>query len=88
MYVNRKTLTTRKQSQLLQQNQRVDCPNPNGIFPFENDCTKFILCSNGKHKIQKCKAGFIFNKNTSGCELDSETRCNTGKLFIKSLRSL
>ncbi|KAK7066080.1 Scavenger receptor Cys-rich, partial [Halocaridina rubra] len=54
---------------------RLSCPAPNGIFPYSQDCSKFLNCANGRPHIQSCGPGTLFNSDIGTCDWSYNVRC-------------
>lgn len=51
-----------------------------GFVPFDNDCSKFCECYNGKaSKVKQCSKGLLFNGFISNCDYSSNTTCKYGE---------
>ncbi|WP_327115899.1 carbohydrate-binding module family 14 protein [Nocardia sp. NBC_01730] len=44
------------------------CPQPNGLFPFPGDVTKYVQCSNNVPTVYKCPDGLNWNRNGQYCD--------------------
>ena len=47
---------------------KLTCPRPYGLFPYENDCRKFINCWQGRAHVQDCAPGTLFNAPAMVCD--------------------
>ncbi len=55
--------------------RRKACPEPSGIFPHPEDCTKFLNCAHGRAFEQNCPAGLHFNAAISNCDWPNSANC-------------
>ncbi|CAG9783135.1 unnamed protein product [Diatraea saccharalis] len=45
------------------------CPSPFGLFPiFDDDCSTYTMCYEGKANIMNCPQGLVFNNEESACD--------------------
>nr|XP_045618855.1 uncharacterized protein LOC123770744 [Procambarus clarkii]XP_045618856.1 uncharacterized protein LOC123770744 [Procambarus clarkii]XP_045618857.1 uncharacterized protein LOC123770744 [Procambarus clarkii] len=51
------------------------CPEPNGLFPYPQDCSKFINCAGGRPYLQSCGPGTLFNWETGNCDWPHAVPC-------------
>ncbi|GFS10533.1 chitin binding Peritrophin-A [Elysia marginata] len=58
------------------------CPQPNGQFPYTQDCTKFYRCDNSVATVTDCQPQLVFNPKTNMCDWPSSvpTCRNTQKI--------
>ncbi|XP_035223247.1 fibrillin-3-like isoform X2 [Stegodyphus dumicola] len=52
------------------------CPQPNGLYPVEKDCTSYYQCSNGKSHLMRCPIGLHFSPEYQACEHPCYAGCN------------
>ncbi|RVE43501.1 hypothetical protein evm_011835 [Chilo suppressalis] len=46
-----------------------DCPHRFGVFPLKDDeCSKYIMCHEGKANLMSCPHGLVFNTEESACD--------------------
>ncbi|KAG8183033.1 hypothetical protein JTE90_015664 [Oedothorax gibbosus] len=65
-----------------------ECRGPNGLFPSQHRCDEFILCTNNKPKVQRCKKGLYFDANLQVCNYKGAVLCSLRKalrLFLLRL---
>ncbi|CAL1288222.1 unnamed protein product [Larinioides sclopetarius] len=59
---------------------RVKCKNqcrgPNGMFPSQHRCDEFVLCTNNKPKVKRCKKGLYFDPNLQVCNYKDQVLCS------------
>lgn len=53
------------------------CPKPNGLFPHEEDCRKFINCWRGAPHILTCAPGTLFNPVAGNCDHAANVNCQS-----------
>ncbi|GFS89374.1 hypothetical protein NPIL_37111 [Nephila pilipes] len=53
-----------------------ECRGPNGMFPSQHRCDEFVLCTNNKPKVQRCKKGLYFDANLQVCNYKDQVLCN------------
>lgn len=44
-------------------------------YPYDNDCSKFLMCTNGRLTLQQCPQKFYYDSNKNYCVLDDEHKC-------------
>ncbi|GFR31106.1 hypothetical protein TNCT_174501 [Trichonephila clavata] len=52
-----------------------ECRGPNGMFPSQHRCDEFVLCTNNKPKVQRCKKGLYFDANLQVCNYKDQVLC-------------
>ncbi|RXG51319.1 hypothetical protein Avbf_18457 [Armadillidium vulgare] len=55
--------------------QNLKCSQPNGIFIYKLDCSKFINCANGIPHLQSCGPGTLFNPKILTCDHVWNVKC-------------
>jgi hypothetical protein len=45
-----------------------DCPEPDGLFPYPGDATKYVECSNNVATVHTCPNGLNWNRNGQYCD--------------------
>uniref|UniRef100_A0A1A9W7L9 limulus clotting factor C n=1 Tax=Glossina brevipalpis TaxID=37001 RepID=A0A1A9W7L9_9MUSC len=56
----------------------VNCPSGiNGRFAHPNDCTKFLVCSNGVGYVHICGPGTAWNQELEVCDYMAKVNCST-----------
>lgn len=53
------------------------CPKPNGLFPHDEDCNRFINCWRGTPHIQRCAPGTLFNQASGECDHAHKVICQS-----------
>ncbi|XP_071178918.1 uncharacterized protein [Mytilus edulis] len=53
----------------------VSCPDDTGLFPYPNDCFKFLNCFQGMPYVQPCPSGLAFDKIVKRCLLPMHALC-------------
>ncbi|VDI82726.1 Hypothetical predicted protein [Mytilus galloprovincialis] len=53
----------------------VSCPDDTGLFPYPNDCFKFLNCFQGMPYVQSCPSGLAFDKIVKRCLLPMHALC-------------
>lgn len=46
----------------------VDCPEPEGLFAYPGDATKYVECSNNVPTVHTCPNGLNWNRNGQYCD--------------------
>ncbi|GFY41481.1 uncharacterized protein TNIN_328891 [Trichonephila inaurata madagascariensis] len=46
---------------------KIKCPKDFGMFEFEGDCHKFIICKEGKATVHECPKHHVYNDINGGC---------------------
>ncbi|MGY5283475.1 carbohydrate-binding module family 14 protein [Nocardia gipuzkoensis] len=44
------------------------CPQPDGLFPYPGDVTKYVQCSNNVATVHRCPDGLNWNKTGQYCD--------------------
>ena len=52
--------------------------DPEILYNFDPDCTKFIMCINGRAQQMSCPPGTRFNYAISACDLEANVPCQSG----------
>ena len=68
-------LSTHSQAAVLKTGDECD---PTILYNFHPDCTKFIMCLNGKAQDMSCPPGTRFNYAISACDMEANVPCMSG----------
>ena len=52
--------------------------DPEILYNFDPDCTKFIMCINGRAQQMSCPPGTRFNYAIAACDLEANVPCLSG----------
>ncbi|WP_280295486.1 carbohydrate-binding module family 14 protein [Nocardia abscessus] len=44
------------------------CPQPDGLFPYPGDVTKYVQCSNNVPTVHRCPDGLNWNRTGQYCD--------------------
>ncbi|ESP00986.1 hypothetical protein LOTGIDRAFT_140112 [Lottia gigantea] len=56
---------------------RYSCPEPEGLFPVDDDCGKYLNCYENIPYIQECPVGLHFNPDALLCDYPMEANCQS-----------
>ena len=59
-----------------QQQQNFECPEPEGHFTDESDCTGYFRCVHNKWTRVACGAGLVWNNKTGQCDWEEQVTCH------------
>ncbi|MEU4319656.1 carbohydrate-binding module family 14 protein [Nocardia fluminea] len=48
-----------------------NCPEPDGLFPYPGDVTKYVECSNNVPTVHACPSGLNWNRHAQYCDWPS-----------------
>ena len=54
------------------------CADPNGIYAYPGDCSKYYQCGHGTPYVYTCPSGTLFNDQIKTCDWAANVVCNTG----------
>ncbi|XP_064108356.1 uncharacterized protein LOC135216798 [Macrobrachium nipponense] len=53
----------------------LSCPAPSGLFPYPQDCSKYISCDWERPFLMSCGPGTVFNPDISACDWPHNVDC-------------
>ena len=51
------------------------CVNPNGFYPYPDNCQKYYQCIHGSPNVKTCGAGLLWNDNVKNCDWAVNVSC-------------
>ncbi|MGM7646817.1 carbohydrate-binding module family 14 protein [Nocardia sp. JW2] len=65
------------------------CPEPDGLFPYPGDVTKYVECSNNVPTVQTCPSGLNWNHKGQYCDwpADAGAVADHGETVIGAQRA-
>lgn len=59
-----------------------------GMMQHPYDCSRYVMCENGRIRVQSCDAGFMFNSITKICDFGQHVKCMTEPPAMSDLNPL
>ncbi|MEV4240506.1 carbohydrate-binding module family 14 protein [Nocardia sp. NPDC050408] len=56
-----------------------NCPEPDGLFPYPGDVTKYVECSNNVATVHTCPTGLNWNQNGKYCDWPADAGAVAGR---------